>query len=336
MSTKETAPKKDLLQEALESINKQQGVGSVYTIGEFKPVSTERLRPGSIGLYDLTGGGYPEGRIIELDGWESSGKTTVSLLAVAEAQRKYPEKKALYVDGEHALDLKYAKSLGVDINSLILSQPDSMEKGYRTIETLVETGQISIAVFDSVAGTITEKELEGELGETSALGVKAKLMSQAMPKFSALFNNTKTTGFWINQFREKIGVMFGSPITTPGGNALKFTASVRLELRQSEKQKDKDGGFNGIKIKVKCIKNKTAAPFKECEYNIIFGEGIDKNQEILDYGEALGLIKKAGSWYSYGETKLGQGSNGVKETLKDNPDLADELERLIYEGLDAQ
>lgn len=336
MATKEAVLKKDPLQEALEMINKQQGAGSVYTIGDFKPVPVERLRPGSIGLYDLSGGGYPEGRIIELDGWESSGKTTISLLAVAAAQKKYPEKRALYIDGEHALDLKYARTLGVDTDLMILSQPDCMEEGYRTIEALVKTGQISVVVFDSVAGTITEKELEGELGETSALGVKAKLMSQAMPKFSALLNNTKTTGFWINQFREKIGVMFGSPITTPGGNALKFTASVRLELRQSEKQKNIDGDINGIKIKVKCIKNKTAAPFKECEYNIIFGEGIDKHQEIIDYGVSLGIIKKAGSWFSYGDTKLGQGANGVKEILKDNPDLADELETLIYLGLDSQ
>lgn len=687
MATKEAVLKKDPLQEALEMINKQQGAGSVYTIGDFKPVPVERLRPGSIGLYDLSGGGYPEGRIIELDGWESSGKTTISLLAVAAAQKKYPEKRALYIDGEHALDLKYARTLGVDTDLMILSQPDCMEEGYRTIEALVKSGQISVVVFDSVAGTITEKELEGELGETSALGVKAKLMSQAMPKFSALLNNTKTTGFWINQFREKIGVMFGcfpyhtevkmadgsterigklvnnkdsrevltynidkkifenkpiinwfnngkysklvrvktlsphgrgnttitvaddhtfitkngeeklselvvgdllltkskkflnkeqqslilggylgdgsirtnnnitykyrethaikqnkycefkanvlsnfvsskgydkngkfwfechttselsglknfkskgllklddklinqidllslaiwylddgtfsgsykkwgngkcviyctnldidsknlvalhlknklnldvsvikagfsfsgenskkfqiaiskyvpkcmsykinpkfhdlvgihnydaindirevlidvpilsidiiknnnknpfkydlqiegnnnymvsdilvhnSPITTPGGNALKFTASIRLELRQSEKQKNTDGDINGIKIKVKCIKNKTAAPFKECEYNIIFGEGIDKHQEIIDYGVALGIINKAGSWFSYGDTKLGQGSNGVKSTFADNPDLADELEDLIYKGLDAQ
>lgn len=333
---KDVAVKKSALQDALDMINKQQGAGSVYTIGEFKPVPVERLRPGSIGLYDLTGGGYPEGRIIELDGWESSGKTTISLLAVAAAQKKYPSKRVLYIDGEHALDLKYARILGVDTDLMILSQPNCMEEGYRTIEALVKTGEISVVVFDSVAGTITEKELEGELGETSALGVKAKLMSQAMPKFAALMNNTKTTGFWINQFREKIGVMFGSPITTPGGNALKFTASVRLELKQSTKEKDADGDVSGVKIKAKCIKNKTATPFKECEYNIVFGEGIDKHQEIIDYGVALGIINKAGSWFSYGDTKLGQGSNGVKATFKDNPDLVDELEELIYKGLDAQ
>ncbi len=327
---------KTSISDALAMINKQQGAGSAYTVGDFKPLPMERLNPGSIGLYDITGGGYAEGRIIEIDGWESSGKTTVALLAVAAAQKKYPNKRVAYIDGENALDLIYARQLGVDTDALILSQPDNMESGYQTIELLVKTGEISAVVFDSVAGTITAKELEGEIGETTAMGVKAKLMSQAMPKFSALFNGTKTTGFWINQFREKIGVMFGSPITTPGGNALKFTASVRIETRQSTKEKDADGDINAIKIKAKCIKNKTAAPFKECEYNIIFGVGIDKLQEIVDYGEALGIIKRAGSWFSYGDTKLGQGSNGVKALLKDNPELADELEMKIYEGLDAQ
>lgn len=327
---------KDLIGAALDAIAKSQGAGSAYIVGDFKPLPMERINPGSITLYDLTGGGYPVGRIIEVDGWESSGKTTVCLLAVAEAQKKYPTKRAVYIDGENALDTGYAKALGVDIDNMILAQPDNMEQGYQIIESLVKTGQVSIVIFDSVAGTITQKELEGEIGEVTAMGVKAKLMSQAMPKFSALFHSTKTTGLWINQFREKIGVMFGSPITTPGGNALKFTASVRLETRQSTKEKDADNNINAIKIAVKCIKNKTAKPFKEGSYNIIFGVGIDKISEIASYGEALGIIKKSGSWYSYGDTKLGQGINGLRLILEDNPEFMSELESLIYKGLDEQ
>jgi len=333
---KEVKEEKDLIGAALDAIAKSQGAGSAYIVGDFKPLPIERFNPGSIALYDLTGGGYPEGRIIEIDGWESSGKTTISLLAVAAAQKKYPNKKTLYIDGENALDTFYAKALGVDVDNMILAQPDNMEQGYQIIETLVKTGQISMVVFDSVAGTITQKELEGEIGETTAMGVKAKLMSQAMPKFSALFHSTNTTGIWINQFREKIGVMFGSPITTPGGNALKFTASIRIEVRQSTKEKDSDGDINAIKIAVKCIKNKTAKPFKEGSYNIIFGIGIDKAAEIATYGEALGIIKKSGSWYSYGDTKLGQGINGLRLTLEENPELMEELETKIYNGLDEQ
>lgn len=330
--------KKELgsLESVLEGINKSQGAGSVYELGSFKPLPIDRLPSGSLSVDFVLGGGYPIGRIIELSGWESSGKSTLALLAVANAQKAFPDKRALYIDGEHALDLTYAEALGVDVKSLILSQPDNMENGYQTIEALVRTGQISIVVFDSVAGTITQKELEGEIGETTAMGVKAKLMSQAMPKFAAMFSNSKTTGIWINQFREKLGVMFGSPITTPGGNALKFTASVRLEVKQGAKEKDSEGVIDAIKVRIKCIKNKTSIPFREREYSIIFGQGIDIYGEIIDFAEELEIIKKSGSWFSYGDTKLGQGRAGVSKLLADNPELAEELTAKIYKGLEEQ
>lgn len=320
----------------LAALNKSQGAGSVYEVGAFKPLPVERLDSGCISINYITGGGYPEGRIIELAGWESSGKSTLALLAVANAQKKYPAKRALYIDGEHALDLSYARNLGVDTDAMLLSQPDNMESGYQIIEALVKSGEISVVIFDSVAGTITAKELESDIGETTAMGVKAKLMSQAMPKFAALFSNTKTTGIWVNQFREKLGVVFGSPITTPGGNALKFTASVRLEVKQGAKEKDADGGFDAIKIKAKCIKNKTAIPFLEREYSIIFGQGVDKMGEIVDFAVELEIIKKAGSWFSYGDTKLGQGRDAAVALLNDNPELAEEIEKLIYKGIEAQ
>lgn len=321
------------LDDALANINKTQGDGSVYKIGDFKPLPISRIKSGSIGIDYVTGGGFPIGRIIEIDGWESSGKSTIALLAVANAQKKFPEKKALYIDAEHALDLQYAEALGVNTKELILSQPDNMENGYQIIETLVKTGKISIVIFDSVAGAVTQKELEAEIGETTAMGVKAKLMSQAMPKFSPLFNNTKTTGIWINQFREKIGVVFGNPITTPGGNALKFFASIRLEVKQGAKEKDKEDNIDAIRVKMKCIKNKTAIPFLETEYSIIFGEGIDREGEIIDFSVSLDIIKKSGSWFSYGDTKLGQGRDGVIKLLQENPELVDELETKIYQAL---
>ena len=312
------------IEDALKSLNKQFGQGSVYELGDFKPEPLERIDSGSIGINSITGGGYPVGKITEIFGGESSGKTTLSLLAVRECQRA--GKKALYVDAEHALDLEYASLLGVNTDDMLLSQPDNMEEGYQIIDTLVRTGEIGLVIFDSIAQSQTKKEQEGDIGDQS-MGLKARLMSTTMPKFSTLFNQTDTCGIWLNQIREKIGVMFGSPITTPGGRAMKFTASVRIELSKLAPKDDDKAGEDVLSntVKAKCIKNKTAPPFKRCEYKIVFGEGIDNMRELIDLAVAKDIINKSGSWYSYGDVKLGQGSKGVKSILSDNPELYEEI-----------
>ena len=270
-------------------------------------------------------GGYPRGRIIEIYGPESSGKTTLTLHAIAEAQKAGGI--AAFIDAEHAFDRNYAEKLGVDIENLIISQPDNGEQALEIAENLIRSGAIDIVVIDSVAALTPKSEIEGEMGD-SKMGLHARLMSQALRKLTGTISKTHCTVFFINQLREKIGVMFGNPETTTGGNALKFYASVRLDIRRSTQIKDGDNVL-GNRTKVKVVKNKVAPPFKVAEFDIMYGEGISKTGEILDLAVEFEIIKKAGSWFSYGETKLGQGRDAVKSLIKDNPELADELEEKI-------
>jgi recombination protein RecA len=286
----------------------------------------ETISSGSLGL-DLALGvnGYPKGRIIEIYGPESSGKTTLTLHAIAEAQKAGGI--AAFIDAEHAFDRNYAEKLGVDIENLIISQPDNGEQALEIAENLIRSGAIDIVVIDSVAALTPKSEIEGEMGD-SKMGLHARLMSQALRKLTGTISKTHCTVFFINQLREKIGVMFGNPETTTGGNALKFYASIRLDIRRSSQIKDGDNVI-GNRTKVKVVKNKVAPPFKIAEFDIMYGEGISKTGEILDLAVEFEIIKKAGSWFSYGDTKLGQGRDAVKVLIKDNPELADELEQKI-------
>lgn len=286
----------------------------------------ETISSGSLGIDLALGvGGYPRGRIIEIYGPESSGKTTLTLHAIAEAQKAGGI--AAFIDAEHAFDRNYAEKLGVDIENLIISQPDNGEQALEIAENLIRSGAIDIVVIDSVAALTPKSEIEGEMGD-SKMGLHARLMSQALRKLTGTISKTHCTVFFINQLREKIGVMFGNPETTTGGNALKFYASVRLDIRRSTQIKDGDNVL-GNRTKVKVVKNKVAPPFKVAEFDIMYGEGISKTGEILDLAVEFEIIKKAGSWFSYGETKLGQGRDAVKSLIKDNPELADELEEKI-------
>ncbi|MBK8600162.1 MAG: recombinase RecA [Flavobacterium sp.] len=314
------------LQLTLDKLDKTYGKGTVMKMGDRAVEEVETISSGSLGL-DLALGvnGYPKGRIIEIYGPESSGKTTLTLHAIAEAQKAGGI--AAFIDAEHAFDRNYAEKLGVDIENLIISQPDNGEQALEIAENLIRSGAIDIVVIDSVAALTPKSEIEGEMGD-SKMGLHARLMSQALRKLTGTISKTHCTVFFINQLREKIGVMFGNPETTTGGNALKFYASIRLDIRRSSQIKEGDNVI-GNRTKVKVVKNKVAPPFKTAEFDIMYGEGVSKTGEILDLAVEFEIIKKAGSWFSYGDTKLGQGRDAVKVLIKDNPELADELEQKI-------
>ncbi|MDU1904297.1 MAG: recombinase RecA [Dysgonomonas sp.] len=330
---KKVAPSSDklkALQAAMDKIEKSYGKGSIMKMGDEKVEEVPVIPSGSIGLNAALGvGGYPRGRVIEIYGPESSGKTTLAIHAIAEAQKAGGI--AAFVDAEHAFDRFYAEKLGVDIDNLYISQPDSGEQALEIAEQLIRSSAIDIVVIDSVAALTPKAELEGDMGD-SKMGLQARLMSQALRKLTAAINKTNTTCIFINQLRDKIGVMFGNPETTTGGNALKFYASVRLDIRRIGQLKDGDE-VKGSQTRVKVVKNKVAPPFRKAEFDIMYGEGISRSGEIVDLGADLGIIKKSGSWYSYNDAKLGQGREAVKEMIKDNPELAEELEGLIFEAL---
>jgi len=314
------------LQLTLDKLDKTYGKGTVMKMGDKAIEEVEIISSGSLGVDLALGvGGYPKGRVIEIYGPESSGKTTLTLHAIAEAQKAGGI--AAFIDAEHAFDRNYAEKLGVDIENLIISQPDNGEQALEIAENLIRSGAIDIVVIDSVAALTPKSEIEGEMGD-SKMGLHARLMSQALRKLTGTISKTNCTVFFINQLREKIGVMFGNPETTTGGNALKFYASVRLDIRRSTQIKDGENVL-GNRTKVKVVKNKMAPPFKTAEFDIMYGEGISKTGEILDLAVEFEIIKKAGSWFSYGDTKLGQGRDAVKSLIKDNPELADELEEKI-------
>lgn len=314
------------LQLTLDKLDKTYGKGTVMKLGDTAVEEVEAIPSGSLGL-DLALGvmGYPRGRIIEIYGPESSGKTTLTLHAIAEAQKAGGI--AAFIDAEHAFDRFYAEKLGVDIDNLIISQPDNGEQALEIAENLIRSGAIDMVVVDSVAALTPKSEIEGEMGD-SKMGLHARLMSQALRKLTGTISKTNCTVFFINQLREKIGVMFGNPETTTGGNALKFYASVRIDIRKSTQIKDGDNVM-GNRTKVKIIKNKVAPPFRTAEFDIMYGEGISKVGEILDMAVEFEIVKKSGSWFSYGDTKLGQGRDAVKALIKDNPELQDELETKI-------
>ena len=314
------------LQLTLDKLDKTYGKGTVMKMGDKAVEEVEVISSGSLGVDLALGvGGYPKGRIVEIYGPESSGKTTLTLHAIAEAQKAGGI--AAFIDAEHAFDRNYAEKLGVDIENLIISQPDNGEQALEIAENLIRSGAIDIVVIDSVAALTPKSEIEGEMGD-SKMGLHARLMSQALRKLTGTISKTHCTVFFINQLREKIGVMFGNPETTTGGNALKFYASVRLDIRRSSQIKDGDNVI-GNRTKVKVVKNKVAPPFKTAEFDIMYGEGVSKTGEILDLAVEFEIIKKSGSWFSYGDTKLGQGRDAVKALIKDNPELADELEEKI-------
>ncbi|MDR3060738.1 MAG: recombinase RecA [Dysgonamonadaceae bacterium] len=324
------AEKLKALRAAMDKIEKSYGKGSIMKMGDDKVEEVSVIPTGSIALNAALGvGGYPRGRVIEIYGPESSGKTTLAIHAIAEAQKAGGI--AAFIDAEHAFDRFYAEKLGVDIENLWISQPDSGEQALEITEQLIRSSAIDIIVIDSVAALTPKAELEGEMGD-SKMGLQARLMSQALRKLTAAINKTNTTCVFINQLRDKIGVMFGNPETTTGGNALKFYASVRLDIRKGTAIKDGED-VTGNQTRVKVVKNKVAPPFRKAEFDIMFGEGISRTGEIVDLGTELGIVKKSGSWYSYNDTKLGQGREAAKECLKDNPELADELGKLIMEQL---
>jgi len=329
--SKEQDAKLKALQLTLDKLDKTYGKGAVMKMGDSVVQEVEVISSGSIGLNAALGvGGFPKGRIIEIYGPESSGKTTLTLHAIAEAQKAGGI--AAFVDAEHAFDRFYAAKLGVDIDNLIISQPDHGEQALEIADNLIRSGAIDIIIIDSVAALTPKSEIEGEMGD-SKMGLHARLMSQALRKLTSTISKTNCTVIFINQLREKIGVMFGNPETTTGGNALKFYASVRLDIRRSSQIKDGDSNVMGNKTKVKVVKNKVAPPFKTAEFDIMYGEGISKVGEIIDLGVAYEIIKKSGSWFSYQDSKLGQGRDAVKALLVDNPDLSEEIENKIYEAL---
>ena len=315
------------LQLTLDRLDKTYGKGTVMKMSDSPVLDVDVISSGSLGLDLALGvGGYPKGRVIEIYGPEASGKTTLTLHAIAEAQKAGGI--AAFVDAEHAFDRFYAKNLGVDIDNLIISQPDNGEQALEIADNLVRSGAIDIIVVDSVAALTPKSEIEGEMGD-SKMGLHARLMSQALRKLTGSISKTNCTMMFINQLREKIGVMFGNPETTTGGNALKFYASVRLDIRRSTQIKDSNGSVLGNKTRVKVVKNKVAPPFKLAEFDIMYGKGVSKLGEILDLAVEFEIIQKSGSWFSYDETKLGQGRDAVKQMLADNPDLMEELEEKI-------
>lgn len=333
MAEKETpqnSEKLKALRAAMDKIEKTYGKGSIMKMGEEKVEEVSVIPTGSIGLNAALGvGGYPRGRVIEIYGPESSGKTTLAIHAIAEAQKA--GSVAAFIDAEHAFDRFYAEKLGVDTDNLLISQPSSGEEALEIAEQLIRSSAVDIVVIDSVAALTPKKEIEGDMGDSN-VGLQARLMSQALRKLTSTIGKTNTTCVFINQLREKIGVMFGNPETTTGGNALKFYASVRLDIRRIGQLKDGDE-VHGSQTRVKVVKNKVAPPFRKAEFDIMYGEGISREGEIVDLGAELNVIKKSGSWYSYNDSKLAQGRDATKAVIKDNPELADELEKLIFEAL---
>jgi len=328
----EAKEKLKVLQLAIDKIEKAYGKGTIMRMGDDAVEAIEAIPTGSIALDAALGiGGYPKGRVIEIYGPESSGKTTLAIHAIANVQKAGGI--AAFIDAEHAFDRFYAQKLGVDIENLLISQPDNGEQALEIAENLIRSGAIDIIVIDSVAALTPKSEIEGEMGE-SKMGLQARLMSQALRKLTGTISRTGCCCIFINQLREKIGVMFGNPETTTGGNALKFYASVRLDIRRIGQIKDGDQ-VSGNRTKVKIVKNKVAPPFRLAEFDIMYGEGISKMGEIVDMGVEMNIIKKAGSWFSYGDTKLGQGRDAVKQLLHDNPELCDEIENKIREALAA-
>ena len=322
--------KKAALEAAMKNIEKRFGAGAVMRLGQNSSLKVDAISTGSLTLDIATGiGGLPRGRIVEIYGPESSGKTTLALHCIAEAQKLGGD--AAFIDAEHAFDRFYAAKLGVDVDNLWISQPDNGEQALEIAEQLIRSSAIDIIVIDSVAALTPKAEIEGDMGDNK-VGLQARLMSQALRKLTGTVSKTRTTCIFINQLREKIGVMFGNPETTTGGNALKFYASVRIDIRGSQPIKDGEEVLGKL-TKVKVVKNKVAPPFRKAEFDIMFGEGISHSGEIIDLGAELGIIKKSGSWYSYNDTKLGQGRDAAKVCIKDNPELAEELEGLIFEAL---
>ena len=315
----------------MSKIEKDYGKGSIMKLGDDNIEKVDVIPTGSIGLNAALGvGGYPKGRIIEIYGPESSGKTTLAIHAIAEAQKQGGI--AAFIDAEHAFDRFYAAKLGVDVNSLLISQPDNGEQALEIADQLIRSSAVDIIVIDSVAALTPKKEIEGEMGD-NVVGLQARLMSQALRKMTSTISKTSTTCIFINQLREKIGVMFGNPETTTGGNALKFYSSVRLDIRRVTSIKDGDEVI-GNQVRVKIIKNKVAPPFRKAEFEITFGEGISKTGEIVDLGVEYGIISKSGSWFSYNDTRLAQGRDAVKKVIKDNPELADEIEAKIMQAIE--
>ena len=322
-----------ILQSTLDKIEKSYGKGSIMKLGDRPNEEMEVISTGSISLDNALGvGGFPRGRVIEIYGPESSGKTTLAIHAIAECQKKGGI--AAFIDAEHAFDSFYARKLGVDTNELLVSQPDNGEQALEIADNLIRSGAIDIIVIDSVAALTPKAEIDGDMGD-SKVGLQARLMSQAMRKLTATISKTNCCCIFINQLREKIGVMFGNPETTTGGNALKFYASVRIDIRRQSQIKDGDLAA-GNHVKVKVVKNKVAPPFRSTEFDIMFGEGISKMGELVDIGVEKGIIKKSGAWFSYNDTKIGQGRDNVKQLLADNPELAEEIEAKVRESLKNQ
>ena len=320
----------DVLDETLKQIQKIFGKGAIMRLGEREAVDVDAIPSGSLLLDEALGvGGYPKGRIIEIFGPESSGKTTLALHAIAECQKKGG--RAAFIDAEHAIDPVYAKNLGVDINELILSQPDNGEQALEIVEMLADSGSISLIIVDSVAALVPQAELDGEMGDSS-VGLQARLMSKAMRKIAGILNKKECAVIFINQLREKVGVLYGNPETTSGGRALKFYASIRIDIRRTEAIKQ-GSDIVGNTCRVKVVKNKVSPPFKQCEIDIIYGQGISKEGEILDRSVELGLIKKAGSWFEYNGSKIAQGRDAAKAYLKENEDVANELLEKIKTGV---
>ena len=327
----ENLEKKKALEIAMSQIEKQFGKGSVMKLGEYKAMEIEAIPTGALGLDIALGiGGVPRGRIIEIFGPESSGKTTLALHIIAEAQKMNGE--AAFIDAEHALDPVYAKHLGVDIDNLIVSQPDTGEQALEITESLVRSGALDVIVVDSVAALVPKAEIDGDMGD-SHMGLQARLMSQALRKLAGAINKSKTVIIFINQLREKIGVMFGNPETTTGGRALKFYASVRLDIRKIENIKQ-DGEVIGNRARVKIIKNKVAPPFREAEFDIVYGKGISKEGNILDMAVNLDIIEKSGSWFSYNGEKIGQGRENAKKYLKDNLEIMEQVEKRVRDNFE--
>ncbi len=329
-NTSPVSEKLKALQLAMDKIDKDYGKGAIMRMGDSEVIKVAVIPTGSIGLNAALGvGGYPRGRVIEIYGPEASGKTTLAIHAIAEAQKNGGI--AAFIDAEHAFDRYYAEKLGVNTDELLISQPDDGEQALEIADQLIRSAAIDIVVIDSVAALTPRKEIEGDMGDSN-VGLQARLMSQALRKLTANISKTNTTCIFINQLREKIGVMFGNPETTTGGNALKFYSSVRLDIRRVSQLKDGDDAI-GNQVRVKVVKNKVAPPFRKAEFDIMFGEGISRTGEIVDLGVEYGIIKKSGSWFSYGDTKLAQGRDSTKNLMKENPDLSAELEAKIMDAI---